>query len=93
MPDRVKALFPEYDAAAFAAAAKAIEKEGKRLSARVRVPKDCQAAFDELVRHRETTFRFGEVRTMFTKDPKQLVEELFRRYVRMESAAPLAVTG
>jgi hypothetical protein len=84
MPDRVKALFPDYVPAAFEAAAKAMDQEVKRVSARIRDPKGCQFAFNELVRPRENTFRFGEVRTALSADPRNLSEDLFRRYVRME---------
>lgn len=93
MPTRVKALFPEYDAAVFATAVEAIGKEVKRISGQIRGPKDCQFSFNELVRPRENTFRYGEVRTALTKDPQNLSEELFRRYVRMESTVPQTVTG
>jgi hypothetical protein len=93
MPARVKALFPEFDATVFAATVEAMGKEVKRISGRIRGPKDCQLFFNELVRPRENTFRFGEVRTILTKDPKNLSEELFDRYVLMKSAAPQAVTG
>jgi len=93
MPARVKALFPEYDAAVFAATVEAMGKEVKRISGRIRGPKDCQLSFNELVRPRENTFRFGEVRTILTKDPEKLSDELFCRYVLMKSAAPQTVTG
>jgi hypothetical protein len=93
MPDRVKALFPDYPPAVFDAAAKAIEAEVKRISARIRDPKDCQFAFNELVRPRENTLRFGEVRTAVTADPENLTEELFRRYVRMEEVRPQAASN
>jgi hypothetical protein len=43
-------------------------------------------AFNETVRIRESVFRFGEVRTILTEKPQQLADELFARYVRMESA-------
>ncbi len=93
MPDRVKALFTDYDAAAFAAVVEAMKKEVKRISARVRGPKECQFAFNELVRPRENAFRFGEVRTAVMTDPQNAAEELFRRYVRMESPAPQTATS
>ena len=57
------------------------------------IPKACQIAFKELVRPRENTFRFREVRTELTDDPQNFDEELFRRYVRMESAVPQAVAS
>lgn len=93
MPERVKAMFPGYDAAAFAAVVEAMAKEVRRISARVRTPKDCQFAFNELVRPRENAFRFGEVRTIFSADPKNALEDLFRRYVRMESTAAQTASG
>jgi hypothetical protein len=83
MPERIKALFPDYPPSVFEAAANAMEVEVKRISARIRDPKGCQIAFNELVRPRENTLRFGEVRTAVTADPQNLTEELFRRYVRM----------
>ena len=85
-------MFPEYDTAAFAAVVEAMGKEVKRISGRVRGPKDCQLAFNELVRPRENAFRFGEVRTAVMTDPQNAVEEMFRRYVRMESPAPQTAT-
>ena len=91
MPARVKALFPDYDASAFAAVVDAMRKDLERIDGRIRGAKDCQFAFNELVRRRENTFRFGEVRTAVTADPQNLAEVLFRRYVRMESTAPQVV--
>jgi hypothetical protein len=44
-----------------------------------------QFAFNESVRIRESVFRFGEVRTILTPNPQDLGEELFARYVRMET--------
>ena len=87
MPDRVKALFPGYDAAAYAAVVEAMGKEVKRISGGIRRPKDCQFAFNELVRPRENAFRFGEIRTALATDPRNFAEEAFRRYVRMEPCA------
>ena len=88
MPERVKALFPQQDEGVFEAAVAAVRKDVERIHARIRDPKACQIAFNELVRPRENTFRFGEVRTALTGDPQNFHEELFRRYVRMESAEP-----
>lgn len=93
MPARVKALFPDYSPIVYEAAAKAMEAEVKRISDRIRDPKGCQIAFSELVRPRENTLRFGEVRTEVTADPQNAAEELFRRYVRMESPAPQTATS
>jgi hypothetical protein len=93
MPARVKALFPDYPPIVYEAAAKAMEAEVKRISDRIRDPKGCQIAFSELVRPRENTLRFGEVRTEVTADPLILSEELFRRYVKMEEIMPQAVAN
>ncbi|MES2660963.1 MAG: DUF3037 domain-containing protein [Verrucomicrobiota bacterium] len=90
MPDRVKAFFPQQDEGLFEAAVAAVRQDVERINARIRDPKTCQIAFNELVRPRENTFRFGEVRTALTGDPENIDEELFRRYVRMESAVPQA---
>jgi hypothetical protein len=87
MPDRVKALFPAYDPAAYKLAVEAMGKEVKRISGRVRGPKDCQLAFNELVRPRESTLRFGEVKTLLSDDAQNVAEELFQRYFRGEPAA------
>ena len=86
MPDRAKALFPDYHPAAFEAAVAAMGKEVKRISGRVRGPKDCQLAFNELVRPRESTLRYGEVKTLLSDDAQNVAEELFRRYFRGEPA-------
>jgi hypothetical protein len=77
----------------FEAAVAAVRQDVERINARIRDPKACQIAFNELVRPRENTFRFGEVRTALTGDPQNLDEELFRRYVRMESAVPQGVVS
>ena len=86
MPDRVKALFPDYNAAAYEAAVAAMGKEVKRISGRIQGPKDCQFAFNELVRPRESTLRFGEVKTLLSDDAENVSEGLFRRYFRREAA-------
>jgi hypothetical protein len=93
MPDRVKALFPQQDEDVYQAALAAVKQDVERINARICDPKTCQIAFNELVRPRENTFRFGEVRTALTGDPQNFDEELFRRYVRMESAVPQAVAS
>lgn len=85
MPARVKALFPDQNERAFEAAAEAMRKEMERVKAMIRDPKTCQFAFNEAVRPRESTFRFGESRTILTADAENLAEELFKRYVRMEA--------
>lgn len=88
MPERVKAMFPRQHEQTFAAAMAALEKDMERAKGGVSDPKTCQRVFGELVRRRESTFRFGEVRTILTDAPQVVVEELFARYVRMESPKP-----
>ena len=51
----------------------------------LRDARTCQYAFQEAVRPRESTFRFGDVGTLLTQDTGYIEEELFRRYVRMEA--------
>lgn len=85
MTARVKALFPDQNEPMFAAAAAAMRREMQRVKAMIRDPKTCQFAFQEAVRPRESTLRFGEARTILTATPEKLAEELFKRYVRMEA--------
>ncbi|MBL9113928.1 MAG: DUF3037 domain-containing protein [Verrucomicrobiaceae bacterium] len=85
MPERVKAMFPDQNEKAYADAMAALQTDMDRAKGSVRDPKTCQLIFGELVRRRESTFRFGEVRTILTNEPRQLVENLFRRDVLMES--------
>ncbi len=85
MTDRIKALFPAQNEQAFAAGIAAMQQEMQRVKAMIRDPKTCQFAFLEAVRPRESTLRFGEVRTLITTDAENLAGELFKRYVRMEA--------
>jgi hypothetical protein len=48
-------------------------------------PTTIQIAFNETVRMRESVFRFGEPRTIMTNNPKELVDDLFARYVQMKT--------
>lgn len=88
MPERVRAMFPRQHEQNFANAMAAIDNDMERAKGSVRDPKMCQRVFGEIVRRRESTFRFGEVRTILTDDPQNLVEDLFARYVRMERPTP-----
>ncbi|RFC51396.1 MAG: Protein of unknown function (DUF3037) [Verrucomicrobia bacterium] len=88
MPERVKAMFPRQDLQCYADAMTALRTDMERVTSTVRDPKTCQLIFGELVRRRESEFRFGEVRTILTNDPQCMVHELFRRYVLMEIAYP-----
>jgi hypothetical protein len=85
MPERVKAMFPRQDPQSYADAMTALQTDMERAKGSVRDPKTCQLIFGELVRRRESIFRFGEVRTILTNEPRQLVEDLFRRDVLMET--------
>jgi len=96
MTERVKALFPRQNDDTFAAALEALRKDMERVQAGAHDPKSCQRAFNEVVRPRESVFRFGEVRTLLTGDPGRLADELFGRYVKMEAKAannPALVTA
>ena len=85
MPPRLKALFPHQNETMFEAGAAAMQQEMMRVKAMIRDPKTCQFAFNEVVRPRESTFRFGEPRTILTDDVANLAEKLFKHYVRMET--------
>ena len=85
MSERVKAMFPRQSEQAYADAMAALQTDMERAKSSVRDPKTCQLIFGELVRRRESIFRFGEVRTILTNEPRQLVEDLFRRDVLMET--------
>ena len=90
LPARAKALFPKQSEQAFEAALEALRLEMDRARAGACDPKAVQMAFNETVRIRESIFRFGEVRTILTADPRKLADELFRRYVLMEAEPHLA---
>lgn len=84
MPERVKAMFPRQDPQSYADAMTALRTDMERATSTARDPQTCQLIFGELVRRRESKFRFGEVRTILTNDPQVMVYILFRRYVLME---------
>ena len=88
IPVRVKAMFPRQHEQAYANAMAALQADMERAKSSVRDPKACQFVFGELVRRRESIFRFGEVRTILTEDPGNLVDALFKRYVLMETPEP-----
>jgi hypothetical protein len=85
---RMKAMFPRVNEQGYASAMDALQMDMERAEGGVRDPQRCQFLFGELTRRRESTFRFGDVRTILTDDPQHLVVELFRRYVLMESTPP-----
>ncbi len=88
MPERVKAMFPRQKELAYADAMAALQTDMERAKSSVHDPKTCQLVFGELARRRESIFRFGEMRTILTNDPRQMVDDLFRRYVLMETPEP-----
>lgn len=88
MPERVKVMFPHQDEQAFTEAIAALKIDMERAKSSVRDPRTCQLIFGELVRRRESIFRFGDVRTVLTPDPQRLADELFDRYVRMQKPKP-----
>ena len=87
MPDRAKSLFPKQNKQVFEESLEALRQEMERVKDGAHDPKSVQLAFNESVRIRESVFRFGEVRTVLTATPQNLAEELFARYVRMETPA------
>lgn len=87
MPDRVRAMFPHQEPEMFEAKAEGMRKKVERVKGGIADPKRCLVAFNELIRPRESSLRFGEPRTILSEDPGQLAEELFHRYVRMEERA------
>jgi len=81
---RVAALFAKQDPEDYKKSVAMLYREVERIKQGIRDPKTCGIAFNELVRPRENTFRFGEVRTVLTSAPQTFDDELFRRYVLME---------
>lgn len=81
---RVTDFFPELDKESFSAAREAIAAEldrVKSLIGKTRAPDLGRRIFRDVVRPRESVFRFGEVRTVLTEDPKGLAAKLFAQYV------------
>lgn len=94
IPQRVSGLFPDQDGDLYASSIREIAEEVDRIARLAQKPHACRLAFNELVRPRENTFRFGEVRTVLTEVPHELCEQVFRRYVRMEKGRqPVVVEG
>jgi hypothetical protein len=87
MPRRVRDFFPDQNEMTFEANLAAMRREFERvkeMTDSAQDPTSCMRLFREVVRPRESIFRFGEIRTRSTSDPATLTGELFRRYVRME---------
>lgn len=86
---RVTRFFPELDREAFMGARRAIVEELARVGRVIAGEGDVEIGrriYRELVRGREAVFRFGEVRTVLTDDPKTLAERLFAQYVNRQFA-------
>ncbi len=86
---RVTDFFPELNRDAFHAARHAMEVEIRRMKDLILKEKDRELGrrlFRELVRPRETVFRFGEIRTILTDEPKNLAGNLFDQHVRRHFA-------
>jgi hypothetical protein len=87
MPKRLRDFFPSQNEMTFEANLAALRREFERvkeMTTSSNDPTSCMRLFREVVRPRESIFRFGEIRTRSTSDPATLTGELFRRYVRME---------
>ena len=88
---RVTDFFPELDRESFRAARRAIQAEMERVKMMIRRSDDAEQGrllFRELVRPRETVFRFGETRTILTDEPGALAPRLFAQYVNRHFAQP-----
>jgi hypothetical protein len=85
---RVTNFFPELDQGNFRAAGRAMAVEIERVGELIANAKDLELAgrlFLELVRPRESVFRFGEVRTILTEEPATVAARLFERYIERHS--------
>jgi len=86
---RITDFFPELDKAPFLAARTAVQAEFERvqhLAAKKTDPELGRRIFREMVRPRESVFRFGEVRTILTDAPAALAQNLFDQYVERHFA-------
>lgn len=86
---RVTRFFPELEKDAFKTAQDAIWTELERVRDQMQHlgQNDLKRrVFRELVRPRESIFRFSDTKTVLTDDPKALVDTLFGQYVRRHFA-------
>jgi hypothetical protein len=89
---RVAAFFPELDQEIFIMGRQAFFEELQRvkqlLNANDRTLTDeaRMGVFRELVRPRESVFRFGEMGTVLAEDPAAQLKELLERYVNRQFA-------
>lgn len=86
---RVTNFFPELVKDQFKTAQAAIWAELERVRdqmIKLGQPELKRRVFRELIRPRESIFRFSEVKTVLTDKPQELVETLFAQYVRRHFA-------
>lgn len=86
---RVTNFFPELIKDQFKTAQDAVWTELERVRDQMTAlgqPELKRRVFRELVRPRESIFRFSEVKTVLTNHPRELVGELFAQYVRRHFA-------
>jgi len=82
---RVTQFFPTVTAADYQRQRRAMFEELERVSALIQFTPDQRVAksiFQELVRPRESVFRFGEMRTAITDDPAELLQRLCEQNVK-----------
>lgn len=87
---RVTQFFPGVTAAAYLRQKEEITAEIERVCALVENTTDRRlgnSIFNELVRHRESLFRFGDMRTILMNDPQELIQRLCDQYVRQKRPA------
>jgi hypothetical protein len=91
---RVTQFFPTVAAEEYLRHRAAMFAELERVGALIQVTPDQRVAksiFQELVRPRESVFRFGEMRTAATDDPAELLQRLCEQHVKAKrTAAKLA---
>ena len=89
---RVTDFFPELDRDLFSAGRQAFHEELRRVKKLLHHDQPtldgeaCLGVFRELVRTRESVFRFSEVGTVSAEDPARKLAELFERYVNRQFA-------
>lgn len=89
---RVTDFFPELDVVQFRIARTVFRKEMFRVKQLLLTPQgilnepERLGVFRELVRPRESVFRFSEISTVLADDPAVKLEELFQRYVHRQFA-------
>lgn len=94
---RITAFFPELDMDVYWAAQRAVQTDLERLSTGffdifgqpgygAEQERQCISAFREIVRPRESLFRFSEPGTLFAQSPELAVANLFQRFVERQFA-------